>query len=161
MEKIGWLKQYTMVSACCRGKFRNQNWRYGHWNNHFGLITNFCGLFFIFFRDHPNFGVFQGSFQDLFRPEACNKMFSFEFCEISKNTFLAELVWATASKHFNRHIIIRTHINYSQATLHRHLINIVCLLGFSSFSSEHLCEVSNCFKLLNDLKRSLDGSLKK
>ena len=26
-------------------------------------------------------------------------MFPYEFCEISKNTFFAELVWATASKY--------------------------------------------------------------
>ena len=59
-----WLKQYKMIIiACCRRKFRNQNWRYGHWNSHFGLNANFCGPFSHFLGTIPIFRVFQGPFQ--------------------------------------------------------------------------------------------------
>ena len=61
MEKNKWVKQYTMIIACCWQKFRNQNWRYGLWNNHFGLNT-FTGFFSYFFRDHPNFLGISGTF---------------------------------------------------------------------------------------------------
>ena len=40
-------------------KFRNQNRRYGHRNNHFGQNADFRGLFF---RDHPNFQGISGTF---------------------------------------------------------------------------------------------------
>ena len=32
--------------------------------------------------------------------EALTQVFSCEFCEISKNTFLTELIWTTASKYY-------------------------------------------------------------
>ena len=59
--KNKWVKQYTMIITCCWQKFRNQNWRYGLWNNHFGLNT-FTGFFSYFFRDHPNFLGISGTF---------------------------------------------------------------------------------------------------
>ena len=62
--KNKWVKQHTIIIARCRQKFRNQNWRYGHRNNHFGVNANFCRLFSYFFRDHPNslgiLGTFPG-----------------------------------------------------------------------------------------------------
>ena len=62
MEKIGWLKQYAMIIiACCRQKFRNQNWRYGYRNNHFGLNANFCGLFFHIFQGPSRFQDISGT----------------------------------------------------------------------------------------------------
>ena len=59
--KNKWVKQYTMIIASCWQKFRNQNWGYGLWNNHFGLNT-FTGFFSYFFRDHPNFQGISGTF---------------------------------------------------------------------------------------------------
>ena len=47
-----------------RQKFKNQNWRYGHRNNHFGLKGDFCGLFKIFFQGPSQFS---GYFRDLSR----------------------------------------------------------------------------------------------
>ena len=68
-------------------------------------------------------------------------------------------------KYFNRCIIIRTRINYSQATSHRHLIDVETTSCVSWVSVVFLQSVfmkfQTVFKLLNDLKSSLDGSLKK
>ena len=59
-----WSNIYTVIIACHRWKFRNQNWKYGHWNNYFGLHANFHGLFFhTFLGTIPIFRVFQGPFQ--------------------------------------------------------------------------------------------------
>ena len=63
--KNKWVKQYAMIiTACHRQKFRNQNWRYGHQDNHFGLNANFDGPFFISFQGTSQFS---GYFRDLFR----------------------------------------------------------------------------------------------
>ena len=57
------VKQYTMIIiACSRRKFRNQNWRYGYRNNHFGLQADFSGLH-IFSGTIPVFRIIQGHFQ--------------------------------------------------------------------------------------------------
>ena len=48
-------------------------------------------------------------------PQACNfikkealaQMFSFEFCELSKNTFFTEHLWATAFKIHKTHLILQ------------------------------------------------------
>ena len=44
----------------------------------------------------------------LFKKEALAQEFSFEFCEISKNTFLTEHLWTTAS---NSPSIVFQHIS--------------------------------------------------
>ena len=65
-EKNKWVKQYTVIIACHRWKFRNQNRRYGHWNNYFGLHANFHGLFFILFQGPSQFsGYFRGLFRGI------------------------------------------------------------------------------------------------
>ena len=57
------VKQYTMIIiARSRRKFRNQNWRYGYRNNHFGLQADFSGLH-IFSGTIPVFRIIQGHFQ--------------------------------------------------------------------------------------------------
>ena len=57
------VKQYTMIRiARSRQKFRNQNWRYGYRNNHFGLNADFSGLH-IFSGTIPVFRIIQGHFQ--------------------------------------------------------------------------------------------------
>ena len=65
--KNKWGKQNTIIIiACRRRKFRNQNWRYGHQNNHFGLNADFCRLFFIFFQGPSQFsGYFRGVFRGI------------------------------------------------------------------------------------------------
>ena len=63
--KNKWVKQYTMmITAPRRRKFRNQNWRYGHRNNHFGLNADFREHFSIFFQGPSQFS---GYFRDLSR----------------------------------------------------------------------------------------------
>ena len=53
-----------MIIARRRRKFRNQNWRYGHRNNHFGLNADFREHFSIFFQGSSQFS---GCFRDLSR----------------------------------------------------------------------------------------------
>ena len=61
--KNKWFKQYMIIIASRRRKLSNQNWRYNHRNNHFGLNVDFRGLFSYLFRDYTIFRVFQGPFQ--------------------------------------------------------------------------------------------------